>query len=433
MFHLGWFYNYGFGAYALDGRWSGNVRRDVARPELFIQTAQALETAGFDYIMLEDAPVLPDDHGGDFAHAVRTGAIRQDPFPLIPLIARATRHIGVVGTMSASFYPPYIAARLANTIDHLAEGRAGINVVTSSPHAAARNFGYDQHFEHDLRYRMADEWVRAVKALWDTWEPDAFDRSATGGDFADPGKVHYADFEGEFFRTRGPLNTVPSPQHHPVICQAGGSGAGRAFAAGHADTIIAAVHGVAAMKEYREDLTRLLVAAGRKPDAAKLLHLVSPVLGDTDEQAREIHAANQKAMAENIDDALSGLSYMAGIDMTQFDLDAPLPDLTDRVNGHQSSYAAYQKIAATGKTLREVLLARSDQSSVELVGTADSVAAQMGEVMDEVGGDGFLVALPVTRRNVAEIADSLAPALRRRGLIRDGYTGTTLRDHLQEF
>jgi alkanesulfonate monooxygenase SsuD/methylene tetrahydromethanopterin reductase-like flavin-dependent oxidoreductase (luciferase family) len=140
------------------------------------------------------------------------------------------------------------------------------------------------------------------------------------------------------------------------------------------------------MKEYREDLTRLLVAAGRKPDAAKLLHLITPVLGDTDEQAREILAAQKRAMAENLDGALAGLSYMAGIDMTQFDLDETLPDLTDRVNGHQSSFAAYQKIAATGKTLREVLLARSDQASVELVGTAETVAAQMAEVMDEVGG-----------------------------------------------
>ncbi|PPF88281.1 FMNH2-dependent monooxygenase [Subtercola sp. Z020] len=433
MFHLGWFYNYGFGAYGLNDPWSGNVRRDVAHPELFIQTAQALETAGFDYIMLEDASVLPDIHEGSFAPSVRAGAIRQDPFPLIPLIAAQTKHIGIIGTMATSFYPPFIGARLINTLDHLTGGRVGVNLVTASPDAAAQNFGHEKHFEHDLRYRMAGEWIEAVKALWNTWDRDAVNYGDELGDFADPSKVHYANFQGEFFSTRGPLNVIPSPQYHPVICQAGGSGVGRAFAAGHADTIIAAVHGVDQMREYKQDISRLLVEKGRAVDDAKLLHLISPVLGETDDEANTRRKAQQQKREEYIDASLSGLSYMSGIDFSTFDLDAPLPEIDDRVNGHKSSMATYVKISQSGKTLRETLLARSDAESIELVGSAETIADKMEETMEQVGGDGFLISSPVTRRNVAEIADGLAPVLRRRGLIRDGYAHKTLRENLLDF
>jgi FMN-dependent oxidoreductase (nitrilotriacetate monooxygenase family) len=433
MFRMAWFVNYGFGQYDWNKRWSGNVAKDVARPELFMQGAQMLENGGFDYLMLEDASVLPDVFEGSYDHALRRGTIRQDPMPLVPLLARATKHIGVIATLTTTFYPPYMAARLMNTLDHLCEGRFGANLVTASPHAAAQNFGYEEHFDHDLRYKMADEWVDAVRSLWDSWDRDALVFDEEHDTFADPTKVHYADFAGEWYKTRGPLNAVPSPQYHPVFCQAGGSPAGREFAARNADTVIAGQPGIEGMREYKQQITERAEANGRAGESIRLLHLITPILADTVEEAKAKRRAQEQAMREDVTNQLAGLSYISGIDFSKFDLNAPLPDMEEQVNGHRSSYAIVSAIAKTGKPLREVLASRRGQETVELVGTPETVADRMQEAMDEVGGDGYMIVMPFTRKNLAEIADGLAPALRRRKLIRDGYPYKTLRENLMSF
>jgi FMN-dependent oxidoreductase (nitrilotriacetate monooxygenase family) len=429
---MGWFLGYGFGVYGWGGEWSGNIRADVGQPGLFVDMATSLERAGFDYMMLEDSSVLPDIYEGSLRHSLKVGTVRQDPMPLVSLLGKATSRLGIIATASTSFYHPFMAARLFYTLDNLTNGRVGVNLVTSSPHAAAQNYGYDKHFEHDLRYEMADEWMDCVRQLWDSWSPDALVLDEDTGVFADHTKVHKIDFQGKYHRSRGPLNSVPGPQHHPVVCQAGGSPAGRELAAKHADTIIAATVGVELMKEYRDDLSDRLIAHGRKPSDAKVLFLVSPILADTDEEAIAKRDRLRAAQAADVEGALAGMSYLSGIDFSKFDPDEPFPDLTGMSNGHQSTLADYMRVA-DGKTLREVATTRQVVESVELVGTPDTVAAQMDEVMDYVGGDGFLIASPVTRRAITDIADGLAPALRRRGLIRSSYSHEYFRDNLLEF
>jgi len=427
---MGWFLTTGFGVYGWNQPWSGNVRSDVGNPELFMETAAALERAGFDYMMFEDSSVLPDIFEGTFESAVSRGqAIRFDPLPLMPLVARATSRIGLIATVATTFYPPFLAARLYQTLDHLTKGRIGVNLVTASPHAAAQNYGYTRHVEHDKRYEMADEWMRAVSALWETWEPGALKLDERTGVFADHTLIHTADFEGEHYRTRGPLNLPPGPQRRPVVCQAGGSSAGRDLGAAHADTIVSAVVGPDAMKEYRDDISRRMIAHDRKPDDVKVLFLVSPILGETDDEAHERKAAMRAAQKANVRAALAGMSYFTSMDFSKFDLDAPMPDLSGN-NGHQSTMA---DMARSGRTLREIAENHRTIESVELVGTPDSVADQMKEVMDHAGGDGFLIASPVTRKNVSEIADGLAPALRKRDLIRSDYAFPTFRENLLAF
>jgi FMN-dependent oxidoreductase (nitrilotriacetate monooxygenase family) len=429
VFHMGWFLGMGFGVYGWNQQWSGNVAADIAQPGLFVDMATSLERAGFDYMMLEDSSVIPDIYGGSLAHSLKVGVVRHDPMPLVPILAAATSRLGIIATASTTFYPPFLAARLMNTLDHLSHGRAGVNLVTSSPHAAAQNFGLDKQVEHDLRYAMADEWVQVVKALWDSWEPDALVLDEATGTFADYKKVHHINFEGEYFRSRGPLNTVPSPQGRPVICQAGGSPAGKDFGAKHADTIIAAVVGVEEMKAYREDISERLIAHGRKPSDVKVLFLIAPVMADTDAEAQDKYDRMAAAQAANLEGNLAAMSYFTSMDFSKFDLDGPMPDLSNN-NGHQSTMQDYAK---SGPTLREIAAKHRTVESMQLVGTPDSVAAQMGEAMEHVGGDGFLVASQVTRRNITEIADGLAPALKRRGLTRKSYSFEHLRDNLLEF
>ena len=429
MFHMGWFLGMGFGVYGWNQPWSGNVAADVANPQLFVDMATSLERAGFDYMMLEDSSVIPDIYGGSLEHSLKVGVVRHDPMPLVPLLAAATSKLGIVATAATTFYPPFLAARLMNTLDHITNGRVGVNLVTASPHAAAQNYGLDKQVEHDLRYQMADEWVQVVKALWDSWEPDALVMDEARGVFADHTKVHRVDFEGEFYKSRGPLNTVPSPQGRPIICQAGGSPAGRDFGAKHADTIIAAVVGVEEMKAYRDDISERMISFGRKPSDAKVLFLISPIMGDTEGEAQAKAERMAAAQAANLEGNLAAMSYFTSMDFSKFDLDGPMPDLSKN-NGHQSTMQDYAK---SGPTLREIASKHRTVESIPLIGTPESVAVQMGEAMEYAGGDGFLVGSPVTRKSITEVCDGLAPALRRRGLIRSSYSYDHFRDNLLEF
>jgi alkanesulfonate monooxygenase SsuD/methylene tetrahydromethanopterin reductase-like flavin-dependent oxidoreductase (luciferase family) len=277
---------------------------------------------------------------------------------------------------------------------------------------------------------MADEWMQCVAALWDTWDHDAIVLDEEKGWFGDPEKVHYANFEGRFHKSRGPLNTVPSPQQRPVICQAGGSPSGRHLAAKHADTLLASVIGVEGMKEYRDDISARAVELGRKPSDIKVLFLINPVFGDTDQDAQDRYDRQQAAREADITESLAGMSYGSGFDFSTFDLDGPYPDLMGKSNGHQSMVQNMTKMGE-GLTLRE--LASKARGSMELVGTPDTIAAKMGEAMEEAGGDGFLLSTPPNRKIITEVCDGLAPALRRRGLIQSDYPYEHFRDNLLAF
>src|SRR6185503_13612992 len=169
---------------------------------------------------------------------------------------------------------------IIGTLDQISGGRAGWNMVTGSSDFSARNFGMDKLPEHDLRYDMAQEYMEICQQLWASWEPGAIVADRKTGVLIDHSKVHTIDFEGQYYRSRGPLNSGPCPQGQPVIAQAGGSERGRRFAAQHADTIVAHVKGIDQMKWYRDDIRAKMAACGRNPDSCKVLFLISPILAE---------------------------------------------------------------------------------------------------------------------------------------------------------
>lgn len=442
MFHLGWFLGNGFGIQPWRGAWSGTNGQDWMRPGIYVDLTTALERAGFDFLFIEDTAMVEDTYQGSMETTLKFGlmAPKNDPSPLVPLLAGATKHIGIIPTISTIQYPPFLAARLLTTLDHLTEGRIGVNVVTSVTHRVAQNFGYDEHLEHDLRYEMAAEWMEVVSQLWESWEPDAVVMDQDGPMYADYTKVHTIDFEGRFFKCRGPMNTMPGPQRRPVVAQAGNSIPGRNLSAAHADTMLAWGSSIEQMKGFRNDMHERLVAAGRKPSDCKVMFLASPIVAESDAEARAVAADPNSntglaaALTENerIDTLLWGLSYASGgtADFSQYDLDGPVPDVIG--NGEQSSMKHFST-ANKGRTLRQAATASLAGEGLDLVGSPDTVAAKMGEIMDEVGGDGFLLFPKMTRRSIAEITDGLVPALQRRGLTRTGYTYDNFRDNLLEF
>jgi FMN-dependent oxidoreductase (nitrilotriacetate monooxygenase family) len=428
-FHLAWFTNF------TQGDWTNPVSEGTGNWDgrFFVEMAQAMERACFDYIMLEDTLMVSEAYGGTseatLRHALQVP--KHDPIPLAAMIATATSKLGVVATMSTMAWPPFMLARVSSTLDHIAGGRFGWNIVTSGEDSAAQNFGMDELPPREMRYAMADEYVDVVCKLFDSWEPDAVVKDREKGIYADHTKVHPIHFEGQFFKVRGPLNTVRSPQGKPVFVQAGGSPRGRAFAARHADSIIAVGNGVEGMKAYRDDVRRHAVAAGRNPDDVKVLFLVYPFLGETDDEAVARHArlVNSPGFVEA---ALAAVGTVTDIDFSQFDLDKPLPPLT--TNGEQGSLDKFAQWGS-GKTLRQLAQERFD-AGIQLIGSPDTVAEHLGEAMEAIGGDGFLISTPfqrISRRYITEVCEGLVPALQRRGLVRKAYTKTLLRDTLREF
>ena len=432
-FHLGWFMNFtpdewrepfGQGGLPWDGKF-------------YVEMAQALERACFDYIMIEDKLMVPQTFGGSTELSLTNAMMvpKHDPAPLAVAMGMATSRLGVVATMSTLAYPPFMLARLSSTIDSLTSGRFGWNIVTSAEDLTAQNFGLEKLPPRDLRYAMAEEYMDVVNKLFASWEKDAVVLDRERGVYADHTKVHPIHHKGDFYSVRGPLNTVPSPQHRPVYVQAGASPKGRDFAAQHADSIVSVASGVESMKAFRADIRARAAAAGRDPDSIKVMFCVTPVLGETQEEAQ----AKQQRMISAphfINDMLSSISAITEIDFAQFDLDKPLP-YELKTNGEQGSLDKFQQWGS-GKTLRELVVGGVGGlvSSVELIGTPDQVAERMGEVMDEVGGDGFLITTPVlrvSRRQIIEVADGLVPALQKRGLVRTAYAHETLRENLMAF
>lgn len=428
-FHLGWFLGNSYGVHGWNQPWGGADGADWTQPDLHIDMARALERACFDYFLLEDSLFVPDNWGGsmDFYLARALRAPKNDPLPLVPLLAQATSRLGIVPTISTSFYPPYLLARLVATLDLMSKGRVGCNFVTSTAERAAQNFGLDAHIEHDTRYEMADEFVEVVSRLWSSWDEDAIVMDREAGMFVDPAKVRPIDFKGRFFTSRGPLNTARPAQGRPVLVQAGGSPQGRQFAARHMDSVIAAVGTVGEMKAFRTDLRQRVAAAGRDPDSCKLFFVVQPTLGETNAEALERTRRRQAHREAHPELALAQMGTLTDIDFSAFDIDAPIGELT--TNGQQGTL---KRFLAQGRTLREI--AHNYRYGFEdLAGTPEHVAGAMAEIMQEVGGDGFMFSGPVTRRYVAEITDGVVPALQRLGLVRTAYEHRHFRDNLMAF
>ena len=353
-FHLAWFTNFTAGnwdaTFSHGGSpWDGRFYMDLAR---------GLERACFDYVIYEDKLLVPEAHRGStettlkYAHQVP----KHDPVPLASMVAAATSRIGVVPTMSTLAWPPFMLARASATIDHIAGGRFGWNIVTSGEDLAAQNFGMDVLPPREVRYAMADEYMEVVNRLFDSWERDAVIKDRERGVYADHTKVHPIHFKGEFFEVRGPLNTAPSPQGRPTYVQAGGSPRGRDFAAKHADSIIATANEISGMKEFRDDVRTRAARLGRNPDDIKILYLVYPILGETSKEAREKHA---RMIAEPgyIEAAIAGIGQITDIDFSIYPLDEPLPHLT--TNGESGALDKFQQWGS-GKTLRQLAAERCD-------------------------------------------------------------------------
>ena len=356
--------------------------------------------------------------------------VRFEPLTLLAALSMVTTHIGLAATLSTTYSDPYTVARQFSSIDHLSDGRVGWNIVTSPLEGSAANYSKPEHPQHDLRYRMAGEFVEITKGLWDSWEDDAFIRDKESGVFIDPSKMHRLDHKGEFYSVQGPLNISRSKQGSPVLIQAGSSEAGRGFAAKIADAIFTGQSTSSDAAGFYKDIKTRAEESGRDPRQVLILPGCSPVVGDTPEEAEAKY--QEIANLVVIDDALNYLGrYFNDIDFSPYDLDEPFPDLGDfGRNGWESTTDRIKQVAKEERlTLREMAL-RSTTPRNEFIGTPTQVADSMQKWFENGAADGFMLVPSVLPQGFNDFVEHVLPILKERGLFRTEYEADTLRGNL---
>src|SRR5215468_8029011 len=392
-----------------------------------IRFAQTLERGRFDaWFMADHLAVL----NMPMAALKRSATVTSfDPLTLLPVLATVTEHLGLIATASTTFEPAYTIARRFASLDHISNGRAGWNLVTTSNPDAALNFGMTEMMEHDERYRRAREFFDVVTGLWDSWADDAFTRDVETGLYFDPERLHVLDHKGEFLSVRGPLNIGRPIQGWPVIVQAGASDAGRQLAAETAEMIFSpGGGGVAGGQEYYADVKGRAARLGRDPDHIKILPGCLVVVGDTVEEAQK-----KRALLDSLvhpDSGIASLSIALGHDASQFDLDGPLPDIPESNASKSGRERVIARARRDNLTVRQLAQIAGGYGGLAMVGTPQTIADQMEEWFFGNACDGFNIMFPWVPGGLDEFVDLVVPELQRRGLFRREYEGPTLRENL---
>nr|WP_314070354.1 LLM class flavin-dependent oxidoreductase [uncultured Roseococcus sp.] len=351
-----------------------------------------------------------------------------DPLTLLPALAAVTERIGLIATASTTYNDPYHVARKFASLDHISNGRAGWNLVTTANPDAALNFGHDEHMAHGERYKRAREFYDVVTGLWDSFADDAFIRDVESGIFWDPARMHVLNHKGPELSVRGPLNVARPVQGWPVIVQAGASEAGRQIGAETAEMIFAAGGPIADAQAFYADVKGRAAKAGRNPDHLKILPGALVVVGDTDEEARAKRAHLDSLV--HYESAIGSLSSILGVDARAFDPDAPLPEIPETEASKSGRERAINLGRRENLTVRELAQRIGGYAGAAIVGTPATIADTMVEWLEGRACDGFNVMFPYVPGGLDEFVDRVVPELQRRGLFRREYEGTTLREHL---
>ncbi|CZR53452.1 probable coenzyme F420-dependent N5,N10-methylene tetrahydromethanopterin reductase and related flavin-dependent oxidoreductases [Phialocephala subalpina] len=316
------------------------------------------------------------------------------PFTLLSALSQATKRIGLAATASTTYDEPYHIARRFASLDHISNGRAAWNIVTTG------------------NPDFAD---------------DAFIHNQESGIYLDPEKMHVLNHKGDDLQVKGPLNIARPVQGWPVIVQAGQSDPGRQLAAETAEAVFCSPKDLDSAKALYADIKGRAVIASRDRNHLKILPAAFIVIGDTVEEA-----VNKRLHLDRLvhyDSAISSLSIALGTDASGFDPDGPLPSDLLETNASKTSREGILRLAE-GLTVRQLAQRYGGYSGLAFVGTPETIADEMGRWLDEEGCDGFTIVMPFLPQGLDDVPRRLVPELQRRGIFRKEYEGTTLRENL---
>jgi len=352
-----------------------------------------------------------------------------EPFTLLSALAMVTKHIGLIATGSTTFDAPYHIARRFASLDHISNGRAGWNIVTTSNPDAAQNFGLEEHMEHGERYRRAREFYDVVTGLWDSWADDAFVRDPESGIFVDPDKMHVLNHKGKYFSVKGPVNIARPVQGWPLIVQAGASESGRQLAAETAESVFTAQSSIEAGRAFYADVKGRMKKLGRNPDHMTILPGCLVVVGDTVGEAKAKRAKLDSLV--HYANAIGTLSIALGTDASTFDPDKPLPDDIPESNASKSGRERAIRLAKRENlTVRQLAQRLGGHGGLSMVGTPETIADEMEAWLKTEASDGFTIQFPYLPEGLDDFVDRVIPELQRRGIFRTEYEGATLRENL---
>ncbi|WP_079436445.1 LLM class flavin-dependent oxidoreductase [Zoogloea sp. LCSB751] len=401
----------------------------------YLGVAKKAEEGRFDIVFFADSAALYD---GTPAHQERNAAglagtepkRHLEPFTLLAAIAAHTRHIGLVGSATTTYFEPFHVARKVASLDHISGGRAGWNLVTSANPAEATNFNREQHVPHAERYERAAEFVDVVKSLWDSVDDGAYVRDKESGRYADLSRVHPIGHVGKHFSVTGPLNVSRPPQGHPVIAQAGSSDVGRELAAVSADLVFTAQRSLSDGQAFYQDLKSRVREHGRDPEHVLVLPGLVPFVGRSEAEARETFEALQAKIQPEVGLALIA-ELLGEIDLTGLPLDAPLPEIIGS-DGSKSRFDLLKRLAEKGGlTIRQLYEQTASASGHGFViGSPAQVADYIETWFREGAADGFNILPPYLPGGFNDFVDLVVPELQKRGLVQEAYLGGTLRSQL---
>jgi FMN-dependent oxidoreductase (nitrilotriacetate monooxygenase family) len=394
-----------------------------------MDVAKTAERGKFDLLFLADSAAV-SVHGTAESRGRMGKTVKFEPITLLSALAAVTSNLGLVATCTSTYNEPYTLARQFASLDQISSGRAGWNLVTSNNEAEAFNHGRETHVAHADRYDRAAEFADVVNGLWDSWDPDAFIRDKQSGINFDPSKMHVLNHHGKHFAVRGPLNVACSPQGRPVLVQAGASDTGRDLAAKLAELVFTAATTFEQAATFYADVYNRLPRYGRSADEVKIMPGIYPVVGRTEEEAKEKFAYLQSLIQPAV--GIAVLEHTIGVpNLSQYPLHGPVPEMGD-TNGPLSRQRLLLEAARRDNlTLWELcLLNAGPRGHLLTVGTPTQIADVMEHWFKNGAADGFNVMPAWLPGSLTDFVDMVIPELQRRGLFRTEYEGTTLRQNL---
>jgi FMN-dependent oxidoreductase (nitrilotriacetate monooxygenase family) len=406
----------------------------------FAHFARTAERAKFDFLFLAEGLRLREQNGAIYDLDV---VGRPDTFTVLAAIAAVTERLGLAGTINSTFNEPYEVARQFASLDHLSDGRAAWNVVTSWDAFTGENFRRGGYLPQDQRYERAETFLRTTRELFDSWRGDEIVADRESGVFInDPQAGSFAHHDAHF-DISGQFTVPRSPQGRPVIFQAGDSEDGREFAASSADAIFSRHSTYDDGRAFYADVKARLSRYGRSADQLLILPAATFVLGDSiadaEEKARIVRGQQVSGQT-----AIKFLEQLWNRDLSKHDPDGPLPESDPDVGEntiargrasvrmHRDPLAVAKQwrelAAAKNLTTRELIIEVTGRQS--FVGTPETVAETLNRFVQEDASDGFILVPHITPGGLDEFADTVVPILQERGVFRTEYEGTTLRDHL---
>lgn len=206
-----------------------------------------------------------------------------------------TEQITVFSTAHASFFHPLVAAKQFATVDHIANGRFGLNIVCGWNQPEYEMFGLELPADHGVRYRYGQEWWDAIKKVWLQSAP--------------------FDWDGEFFTMKNAVCTPkPFGGDLPPVMNAGSSDEGREFAAKNCDFLFTVM---VDLESGAETVTKMKgIAKNKYQRDLEVFTTTYVVCRATQQEAEDYH---QHYAVENADhDGVDRLMHLQGMHSQSF-------------------------------------------------------------------------------------------------------------------